>query len=114
MPLRLLSYNIWNGGNERLPLIREIIRAQQPEAVALIEVTDWAVTEQLARDLGMSLVAGESNTAHHLAWLSRLPIQRVENHRLPLLAKTLLEIDVRAGDQRISLFASHLGLRWDP
>jgi exodeoxyribonuclease-3 len=113
MSLKLLSYNIWDGGNERLPLIGEIIRAHQPEVVALIEVTDWDAIEQLARDLGMSLVAGESNTSHHVAWLSRLPIQRAENHRSRSLAKTLLELEVRVGEASICLFASHLGSRWD-
>ncbi|HEX7311024.1 MAG TPA: endonuclease/exonuclease/phosphatase family protein, partial [Gaiellaceae bacterium] len=39
-----------------------------------------------------------------LAWLSRLPLARAENHRLPELEKALLEVEV---DGR-RLFATHL------
>ncbi|HEY6406758.1 MAG TPA: hypothetical protein VIY29_04730 [Ktedonobacteraceae bacterium] len=37
MPLRILSYNILNGGQERLPRIANVIRGSQPDAVALLE-----------------------------------------------------------------------------
>jgi len=49
-------------------------------------------------------VYGEANSEFSVAWLSRLPVARSENHRLPVLEKTLLEVDV--GGRR--LFATHL------
>jgi endonuclease/exonuclease/phosphatase family metal-dependent hydrolase len=42
-----------------------------------------------------------------------LPILRAENHRSPLLAKTLLEIEVALDGESASLFATHLGSRHD-
>jgi len=48
-------------------------------------------------------VWGEANSEFAVAWLSRLPIRRWENHRLPVLDKTLLELDVG-----VHLFATHL------
>jgi exodeoxyribonuclease-3 len=113
MALKLLSYNILDGGGERLPQIADVIRGHQPDVAALIEVTDCVAVDRLARDHGMALVVGESNTPYHVAWLSRSPVQRAENHRLPTLAKTLLEIVVCVGDEPVGLFASHLGSRWD-
>jgi endonuclease/exonuclease/phosphatase family metal-dependent hydrolase len=42
----------------------------------------------------MDVVYGEANSEFAVAWLSRVPVARAENHRLPQLEKTLLEIEV--------------------
>jgi hypothetical protein len=93
MTLKVLSYNIREGGDDRLPGVAAIIRKQQPDAVALLEATSRANALTLAQDLEMQLVFGEANNGMHVAWLSRLPIQRERNHRPAALAKTLLEIE---------------------
>jgi len=72
--------------------------------VALQEASDRAAVEALSAALDMRLVYGEANNAFAVAWLSRLPVERSENHRLPVLEKTLLEVEV---DGR-RLFATHL------
>ena len=108
-----MSYNIRDGGQERLPRILAVIHAHAPDAVALIEANDPEAAARLARDLGMELVLGEVENGHHVAWLTRLPVRRAENHRSPLLAKTLLEVEVRDDDEVVSLFATHLGSRHD-
>jgi endonuclease/exonuclease/phosphatase family metal-dependent hydrolase len=51
----------------------------------------------------MHVCWGEANSAYAVAWLSKRP-GRDRNHRLPVLDKTLLELDV-AG---VRLFATHL------
>ena len=66
--------------------------------------TDRAAVETLGARLGMEVVYGEANSEFAVAWLSRVPVARAENHRLPVLEKTLLEIEV---DGR-RLFATHL------
>lgn len=113
MPLKVLSYNIWDGGGDRIPSIVAVIRAHAPDAVALIEANDPEAAGRLAGDLSMSMVLGEVANGHHVVWLSRLPIVGAENHRSPLLAKTLLEIEVRHERETWSLFATHLGSRHD-
>jgi len=113
MTLRVLSYNLREGGGDRLAGIGDIIRRQRPDAVALVEATSRA-TLALARDLGMKLMFGEANGEYHVAWLSRLPIRRIENHRLAVLAKTLLEIEVVWAGDPLRLFATHLASRHDP
>jgi endonuclease/exonuclease/phosphatase family metal-dependent hydrolase len=102
--LRLVTWNIWNDGEDRIDAIERVLREQDADVVALQEANERANVERLARSLGMRLVYGEANTPFSVAWLSRLPVARTENHRLPVLEKTLLEIEV-AGNV---LCATHL------
>lgn len=108
MPLRVLSYNILDGGQERLPCIANVIRRSQPDAVALLEATSRPNAKWLARELDMHLTFGEANSEFSIAWLSRVPPVHVENRRLPILAKTLLEIELTWERAPVRLFATHL------
>ena len=108
MALRILSYNILFGGQDRLPLIARVIHRHQPDAVALLEANSQSNVEALAQQLGMNVTFGEANSTFHIAWLSRFPILRMENHRLPILEKTLLEIDFYWEGTELALFATHL------
>jgi len=111
--LKVCSYNIQEGGNGRVAAIAELIRNLRSDAVALLEVTDPASVGLLADWVQMQIVVGESNHGYHVAWLSRLPIRRSQNHRLATLAKTLLEIEVAWNGVLTPLFATHLASRWD-
>jgi exodeoxyribonuclease-3 len=111
--VKVFSYNILEGGGDRLAAIGEVIRREQPDAVALLEANSRAHAATLAHELGMTLVFGEANSAFHIAWLSRLPIRRSANHRQPILAKTLLEIEVSWAGVPLRLFATHLASRHD-
>jgi endonuclease/exonuclease/phosphatase family metal-dependent hydrolase len=102
--LRLVTWNIWNGGEGRLDAIERVLREQDADVVALQEANDRDAVEHLATSLGMQLVYGAANSEFAVAWLSRLPLARSENHRPPALEKTLLEVEV---DGR-RLFATHL------
>jgi len=108
MTFKVMSYNIENGGAGRLGMLGDIIRRQQPDAVALLEATHKRPVEALAHQLGMHLVYGEANSPEALAWLSRLPIVQSRNHRLPVLSKTLLEVAVRWSGSDVFLFVTHL------
>jgi endonuclease/exonuclease/phosphatase family metal-dependent hydrolase len=99
-----MTWNIWNGGGDRLDAIERVLRDQDADVVALQEANDRSSVEALAGRLGMELVYGEANSPFAVAWLSGLPVERAQNHRLPVLEKTLLEIEV-AG---LRLFATHL------
>jgi exodeoxyribonuclease-3 len=108
MAFRVLSYNIRDGGEERMEWIMEVIRTQQPDAVALLEANSPSNAKTLANKLGMQLVYGQANSEFAVAWLSCLAIKRNRTHRLKALAKTLLEIIVVWKDIELSLFATHL------
>ncbi len=102
--MRVVTYNIWNGGVDRIGAIEDVLRGQDADVVALQEANDRGNVELLAERLGMQLVYGEANSEYAVAWLSRLPVARSENRRLPVLDKTLLEIQVDG----LRLFATHL------
>jgi exodeoxyribonuclease-3 len=110
--VRILSYNIWDGGGERLDEIAAVIEGARPDAVALLEATPDA-SAALGAALGMEVVFGEGNSIFdvHVAWLSRRPIRHSHNHRLPALAKTLLELEVAVEGSPLHLFATHLTSR---
>jgi len=108
MTLRVLSYNILNGGQERLPRIANVIRGSQPDAVALLEANSRPNAEWLARELDMHLTFGKANSEFSIAWLSRVPPMHAENRRLPVLAKTLLEIELTWESAPVRFFATHL------
>lgn len=108
MALRIMSYNILMGGEDRLPYIVDVIQQQQPDAVALLEANDYTNAQALAQQLGMELVFGTANSEFHIAWMSRLPVKHTENHRRAVFTKTLLEIEVDWEGTPVSLFATHL------
>ncbi|MGB8344678.1 MAG: endonuclease/exonuclease/phosphatase family protein [Ktedonobacteraceae bacterium] len=112
--MKIMSYNILLGGEDRIPHITNVIREQQPDVVALLEANSRENVETLARKLDMQFVFGEANSEFHVAWLSRLPVVRSENHRLPALAKTLLEIELQWERRRVHLFAAHLQHKLEP
>jgi len=106
--LKVLSYNIQEGGRGRLRAVAELIRAQQADVVALLEANSRAGAWVLARHLKMELAFGKANSDFHVAWLSRHPIVGTTNHRLPILSKTMLEIQVVWQGELLRLFATHL------
>ncbi|MBA2453318.1 MAG: endonuclease/exonuclease/phosphatase family protein [Chloroflexia bacterium] len=106
--MKVLSFNIFDGGKKRLAEISGMVRRHNPDVVALLEANSRSNVTALARELGMHQVFGKANSRHHIAWLSRLPIERSENYRLPILSKTLLEIEVIWREAPLRLFATHL------
>lgn len=108
MALRAMTYNILVGGDDRIPFIRDVIRSQNPDLVAIQEANRRDLMESLARDLGMNLVFGEANSDFHVALLTRLPVARTRNHRLAELHKTLLEVEVAWEGRPLRVFTTHL------
>ena len=111
--LKLMSWNIQEGGDARLDAIAALIGAQKPDCVALLEVDGLGNAEALASELRMALTYGEANCPSAVAWLTTQPPVKAENHRLPQLAKTLLEIELEWSGAPLRLFATHLGSRWN-
>ncbi|HEX8730989.1 MAG TPA: endonuclease/exonuclease/phosphatase family protein [Ktedonobacterales bacterium] len=108
MALRALTYNILVGGEERLPFIRDIIRSQNADVVAIQEANSRENVETLARELEMRLIFGEANCEFHVAILSRLPITGSANHRAPEFEKTALEVETLWEGQPLRVITTHL------
>jgi exodeoxyribonuclease-3 len=120
--MRIITYNIFYGGQERIPLIAQILRDQNPDLVALQEANERSLAEQLAVALNMHLIFGESDSIFRVAWLSRLPVSGVRNHQLPFLfqgplteftmQKTWLSLEVEWNGSPLHLYTTHLQARY--
>jgi endonuclease/exonuclease/phosphatase family metal-dependent hydrolase len=99
--VKLLSYNILDGGSGRVELLAKVIERQQPDVVGLVEAEDDSVVEQFAGRMDMDYVHAPGNKKAS-ALLTRLPIARTINHALlhPELEKSLLEATIVRPDGR--------------
>lgn len=77
--MRVLSYNILDGGIGRADPIAEVIEAQRADVVVLLEADELTIVERIAHRLGMDRVVA-ANGSHVAAILSRLPIIDSVNH----------------------------------
>lgn len=130
--LRVLSYNIHHGegvdGRLDLKRIAGVIRAARPDVVALQEVDRKAQrtggvdqSAELARLTEMHMAFGGNielpGGDYGNAVLSRLPIRRHENHKLPCFDNgeqrgvLEVEIDWPGHSQPLLFFATHLDHR---
>src|SRR5215210_5829330 len=93
--MRIVSYNILDGGEGRADPIAEVIEAQRPDVVALVEAEDLTVVERIAKRLKMDFVNGPGNS-HASVLMSRFPIRESINHAplRPEVEKSLLEVKI--------------------
>jgi endonuclease/exonuclease/phosphatase family metal-dependent hydrolase len=90
--VRVVSYNILDGGEGRADPLAEVIEAQRPDVVALVEATDLLVVERIASRLKFDYVQAPGQTQAS-AILTRWTIRHSINHALvdPRLSKSFLE-----------------------
>lgn len=110
--MRLVAYNILDGGTGRADPLAEVLLAQRPDVVVLPEARDEDVTRHLAKRLGMAHVTGHGHSSS-VAVLSRLPIRSSVNHaaldpRLPpTTPRACLRVDVESPLGLLPVFAVH-------
>jgi endonuclease/exonuclease/phosphatase family metal-dependent hydrolase len=78
--MRIISYNILDGGEGRADPLAEILLAQKPDIVALAEADNTAVLDRLSRRLGMDYIVGPGPGKHAVALFSRWSIGQSINH----------------------------------
>ena len=93
--MRIVSYNILDGGEGRADPLAEVIEANRPHVVALVEAEDLTVVERIAKRLKMDFVHAPGN-AHASVLMSRWKIRESMNHAAlrPELEKSLLRATV--------------------
>lgn len=91
--MRIVSYNILDGGEGRADPLAEVIEAQRPDIVCLVEATNVEVLQRIAARLKMELIHAPGG-GQASALLSRWPIVETINHAPlnPELEKSLLEV----------------------
>src|SRR5271154_4998770 len=77
--MRLVSYNILDGGEGRADPIAEILAAQRADIIALVEADKPEIVERIAARLDMEVIDAIGKR-HSVALLSRWPIVESVNH----------------------------------
>ncbi len=102
--MRLLTYNIKEGGVGRTQEIADVIKAAAPDVVALQEGRDPATVERIAKAAGFKHWG--SKPAHSTGFLSNLPVVAHGWRQPPRTRHALLEVNL--GDRHPRLFVLHL------
>lgn len=107
--MRLISYNILNGGEGRADPLAEVLLAQRPDVVVLIEADVPAVVDRIARRLNMQPTIG-SGAKHSVAILTRLPVLESIDHSAidDSLERGMLEVVVDIDGSELPIIALHL------
>lgn len=122
-PLRVMTFNI-KSGLYGLEKVARVIEDAKPDVVALQEVDIGAMRSgqvdqpaQLAAATGLPYrtyfqATTKSGGAYGVALLSRFPLERRFQYRLPVPPgaepRTLGQVVVRIGEQEVSLYVTHL------
>lgn len=102
--MRLLTYNIREGGIGRAEELAEVIGAANPDFVALQEARDPAVVKRIATLAGFPFSG--SQRAHSTGFLSRVPVLDHAWRHPPRTRHALLEVSLADGLPRV--FVLHL------
>jgi endonuclease/exonuclease/phosphatase family metal-dependent hydrolase len=102
--LRLLTYNIREGGVGRADEIAEVIKAASPDVVALQEARDPAIVERIAELAGFRFYG--SRRSHSTGFLSNVSVLNYGWRHPPRTRHALLEVSLADGFPR--LFILHL------
>ncbi len=113
--MRVLTYNILDGGEDRFPEILNVIRQAEPDIVTVQEANDEALFYNLARELGMQAELGAGNRGFHLGLLSRYPIVGCINHPdRGIFHHTFLETHLDTPLGPLAVFVAHLKPGYNP
>lgn len=108
MMLKLLSYNIRFGGQNRGALIGEVVKAVAPDIVVFQEAYTPRVIEQVAQIAGLNVWG--SREAHSIAFASKIDISNYQWHYPAGSTHSFLEIVL--GDGHARIFGLHLKPRF--
>jgi endonuclease/exonuclease/phosphatase family metal-dependent hydrolase len=102
--VRLLTYNIKEGGVGRAEAIAEVIMAARPDVVALQEATEPEVVERIAQIAGFKFWG--SRRSHSTGFLSHVPVREHVWRHPPRTRHAFLEVSLADGFPR--MFVLHL------
>lgn len=117
--MKVMTYNIWNGGEGREQSILEVIQSVQPDIVVLQEVYNSTFLQNLGMALNMHAYFGEGNRKRRVALLCRLPIRSVNSqHPASTIWNNVIEAEIECFPGSIlKLFGIHakanLGILWE-
>lgn len=108
-PLRVLTYNICDGGQERLDLIQTVIASTASHLVLLNEADDESAVTALAGALGMDYRWARGSGSKHIAFLSHLPIAWWQVYNRRPITQALLEVELETSrGASLRIYGVHL------
>ncbi len=123
--VRFMSYNIQDGGRDKLPEITSILRAYNADVLAVQETNGWnaddfAIVKQVAGDLGMEYVycpgdaalVDENGNTHDLVLFSKLEIKSSETYSNVSNCLVRAEL-VTTGGASVQVFATQINPNFD-
>ncbi len=112
MLLRMMTYNIFEGGVGRLDPIAEVIRQANAHIVVLPETWDDQAFAALAQRLNMEFFQAHApeNPRGHVGLLTRLPLREAVNHAAydPRLKRAVLHAVVDAHGRDVAVVGLHV------
>ena len=114
--MRVVSYNIYEGGVGRADPIAEVLLAQRADVVALVEADDAEVLDRIAWRLGFDCVVAEGKDGRTAALLTRGRIVESVNHVAVSrdaadAPRSFLEAVVTVGGATLAVGVVHLTAR---
>lgn len=111
--MKLMTYNILNGGNERLPIILKIIKKESPDYLTINEANTFAkdenkILKQVADKTGFPFfdIALSGEYDYHVAVFSKYPFKKVTKLQPLMRACLVIQIDSAFGE--LSIASLHL------
>ena len=95
MRIKVMTYNILDGGAEREVFISEVLQVVRPDILVLQEVYTVEFVHELGKSLGMESFFGDGNRQRHVALLSQLPIiSCASQHPFPPIWRNVIQAKI--------------------
>lgn len=92
MLLRMMTYNILEGGIGREAQILQVMKSASPDVVILQEVLSANLLERFAQELDMQAFFTSGNSRKRVVLLSRLPVRSFDNfHPFPSIWRNVID-----------------------
>jgi exodeoxyribonuclease-3 len=105
---RILAYNLYLGGRDRLDAIHAVLAHVRADLVTLTEADDPEVIAALAGRLGMDHIWARGSGDRHIATLSRPPILEWTIYNRPPLSQAVLETRLDLPGGPLTVYNVHL------
>lgn len=111
--MKLMTYNIFDGGQERLPFILEAVKKESPDYLTINEANGFNVDdEKILREFAEKVnlphydisLSGEYD--YHVAVFSKYPFKKVQKLKSLMRACLVVELETELGE--ISIASFHL------
>lgn len=105
---RVATYNVGGGLFTHLPRFIQIVGYLRPDILALNEADDERMVKELAAHFGLHTVWARGSGNHHLATLSRYPIESWQSHTQKPLTQAALMTRLLTPAGPLTIYNLHL------